>query len=124
MFYNATMDITTVKESHQSLFKELMSSREEQETAKGGPSSERRRVTLHCPGSFVDHPFSLSVPKAFSNTIAGELQLPEQVAVYNRRQSKQFHIRLLEDVSLQLMHALHHVPDIQCQYTNLLVVIL
>ena len=105
MFYNDTMDITAVKESHQSLFNELMNSREEQETAKGGPSSERRRVTLHCPGSFVNHSLSLSVPKAFSNTIAGELQLPEQVAAYNRRQSKQFHIRLLEDVSL---HALHY----------------
>ena len=100
------MDITTVKESHQSLFNELMSSREEQKTATNGPSSQRRRVTLHCPGSFVDHPFALSVPKAFSNAIAGELELPEQVAAYNRRQSKQFHIRLQEDVSLQLMHVM------------------
>lgn len=93
------MDITTVEESHQSLFSELMSSREEQETTRDGPSTERRRVTLHCPGSFVDHPFALSVPKAFSNTIASELELPEQVAAYNRRQSKQFHIRLQRDVS-------------------------
>ncbi len=99
------MDITTVKESHQSLFNELMNSREEKETAKDGPSSERRRVTLHCPGSFINQPFSLSVPKAFSNTIAGDLELPEQVAAYNRTQSKQFHIRLQEDVSLLLLNA-------------------
>ena len=101
------MDITTVKESHQSLFNELINSREEKETARDEHSSERRRVTLHCPGSFVDHPFALSVPKAFSNTITGELELSEQVAAYNRRQSKQFHIRLQEDVSLQLMYVSH-----------------
>ena len=95
------MDITIVKESENSLFEELMSSREEHETSRDSSSSERRRVTLHCQGSFIDHPFTLNVPKAFSNTIAGELELTEQVTAYNGRQNKQFHIRLQEDVSFK-----------------------
>ena len=107
MYYDTTMDITTVEESHQSLFSELMSTREGQKSARDEPSTERRRVTLHSPDPFVDHPFALSVPKAFSNSIAGELELPEQVAAYNRRQSKQFHIRLQQDVSLWLCDTKH-----------------
>ena len=97
------MDITTIKERHHSLFNELMSPTDERQSSRNGTSSERRRVTLHSPGSSFDHPFSLSVPKAFSNTIGSELKLSDQVAAYNNRQSKQFHIRLQEDVSSQII---------------------
>lgn len=93
------MDISTTKERHHSLFNELMSQTEEHRASRDGTSTERRRVTLQSPGSSFDHPFSLSVPKAFSNTVGIGLKLSDQVAAYNHRQSKQFHIRLQEDVS-------------------------
>ena len=90
------MDITTVKESDESLFEEMMNSSGELNSSLDSSSSERRRVTLQ---RVADLPLAFSVPKAFSNSLAGGLELPEQVATYNRRQSKQFHIRLQENVS-------------------------
>ena len=90
------MDITTVKESDESLFEEMMNSSGELNSSLDSSSSERRRVTLQ---RVADLPLVFSVPKAFSNSLAGGLELPEQVATYNRRQSKQFHIRLQENVS-------------------------
>lgn len=76
-----------------------MSSSGEHSESGGSTPSERRRVALERQSVLLDHPFALNVPKAFSSSIAGGLQLPEQVAIYNRKQSKQFHIRLQEDVS-------------------------
>ena len=93
------MDITTVRESHQSLFEELMNSSGELDTSTDGSSPQRRRVELRRPEILVQHPFALNIPKAFSSSIANELSLPEQVASYNQHRRKQFHIRLREDVS-------------------------
>ena len=90
------MDITTVKESDESLFEEMMNSSGELNSSLDSSSSERRRVILQ---RVADLPLAFSVPKAFSNSLADGLELPEQVATYNRRQSKQFHIRLQENVS-------------------------
>lgn len=93
------MDITTVRESHQSLFEELMNSSGELDTSNNGSAPERRRVELRRPETLVQHPFALNIPKAFNNSIANGLSLPEQVASYNQHRSKQFHIRLQQDVS-------------------------
>ena len=104
------MDITTIKESHHSLFNELMNSSGEHGSSAESSPSERRRVALQRQRVVEERPFFLNVPKAFSNALVSGPQLPEQVATYNRKHSKQFHIRLQENVSLQ--NGLHHVIKI------------
>ena len=95
------MDITAVKESDESLFEEIMNSSGEHNSTLDSSSPERRRVAMH---RGLELPMAFSVPKAFSNSLASGLDLPEQVATYNRRQSKQFHIRLRENVSFYIYY--------------------
>ena len=118
LLFDPNMDITTVKESDQSLFDELMNSSGELDTAGGSSSPERRRVALHRQDVVVDHPFALNIPKAFSSSIAGgRLRLSDQVAAYNQRRTKQFHIRLREDVSAVVVFVVHILWVVVCAQT-------